>query len=686
MSLTQLSPGVNVREFDLTGIVPNVGMSQGATVGDYKWGPVEKVVNLDHAKELETIFGKPTDANSAYWFSAFNFLAYSGSLKLVRAADGDALNANSDDDETGHAIQIKNEDHFDIIKTAPQGFYFAAKYPGLLGNTLEVQIADHQTFDTWEYKDFFDLKPGSSPQAEEVELSDPNIELGDINDEIHVAIIDREGAFSGVPGSILERFQFLSKASDAKTIDNAPNYYVDFINRNSRYVWAFDMSQGSLFSSVRQDGQMMSIELTAGGSDYPDDPDEITVDISGGGGTGAEAKVTVSGGVIMSVEVTNPGTGYTSAPTISFVDTSTGGTGSGATATAEVSEMITNRGDDWGLKLQPDDGTPVPQFASLISTYKGKLEFGQDSTLVGRSELIRGYELFQDKETTDISLVFLGPGGPGGTNSSNRTVGQWVLDNVCHRRRDCMLFISPDLDDVLNLDQHEAASRVVRFRQTFNRSSSFAAMDSGWKLQYDVYNDKYRWVPLNADIAGLCARTDRTNDPWWSPGGYVRGRIKNIVSLAFNPNQTSRDTIFKNGINPVVTFLTDGTILYGDKTLLARPSAFDQIGVRRLFIILQKAIAKAAKYYLFEFNDQFTRAAFKNMVEPYLREVKGRRGMYDFKVVCDETNNTPEIIMRNEFVASIFIKPQYSIRWITLNFVAIRRDVEFEEVAGGFGG
>ena len=213
-------------------------------------------------------------------------------------------------------------------------------------------------------------------------------------------------------------------------------------------------------------------------------------------------------------------------------------------------------------------------------------------------------------------------------------------------------------------------------------SSSYAVIDSGYKYQYDKYNDVYRHVPLNGDIAGLCARTDNVADPWYSPGGFNRGQIRGAVKLAFNPNQTQRDELYKARVNPVVTFPGQGTVLFGDKTAQAKPSAFDRINVRRLFIVLEKAIATAAKFQLFEFNDEFTRAGFRNLVEPFLRDVQGRRGITDFAVVCDDTNNTGEVIDRNEFRADIFIKPARSINFITLNFVATRTGVAFSEVAG----
>jgi phage tail sheath protein FI len=243
-------------------------------------------------------------------------------------------------------------------------------------------------------------------------------------------------------------------------------------------------------------------------------------------------------------------------------------------------------------------------------------------------------------------------------------------------------FISPDQADTVNVPGRELQN-VIDFRNLL-RSTSYAVLDSGYKYQYDKYNDVYRYVPLNGDTAGLCVRTDTTRDPWFSPAGFNRGQIKNVVKLAFNPDKADRDQLYKNGINPVVNFPGQGVVLYGDKTLLAKPSAFDRINVRRLFIVLEKAIATASKFTLFEFNDEFTRASFRNLVEPFLRDVQGRRGIFDFRVVCDDTNNTPEVIDRNEFRGDIYIKPARSINFIQLNFVAVRTGVEFEEIVGRF--
>jgi len=281
------------------------------------------------------------------------------------------------------------------------------------------------------------------------------------------------------------------------------------------------------------------------------------------------------------------------------------------------------------------------------------------------------YSQFSSSDNVDISLVMAG--GASSTLAAN-------VITLASGRKDCIAFLSPLL---ANVQAADPITSITNFRNVLT-STSFAVMDSNWKYQYDKYNDLYRFIPCNGDVAGLCAQTDRDRDPWFSPAGFNRGQLKNVIKLAFNPNQTQRDTLYKNGVNPVVSFPGDGTVLFGDKTMLSKPSAFDRINVRRLFIVLEKAIAKAARASLFEFNDEFTRAQFVNLVEPFLRLVQGRRGIYDFRVVCDDTNNSSEVIDRNEFVGDIYIKPAKSINFIQLNFVAVRTGVAFDEIVGKF--
>lgn len=311
-------------------------------------------------------------------------------------------------------------------------------------------------------------------------------------------------------------------------------------------------------------------------------------------------------------------------------------------------------------------------FGNLSSTYTTTLAGGTDVDMTD-ADRIRAFNLFANPDSIGVSLI--------ATGSASTAVANHVI-NMAVTRGDALAFVSPTMSNVVDNVGDEATS-ITTTRAAFD-STSFAVMDSGWKYQYDRYNDTYRWVPLNGDIAGLCAYTDSVRDPWYSPAGFNRGIIKNAVKLAWNPTQAERDVLYKNGINPVVTFPGEGTVLFGDKTLLSRPSAFDRINVRRLFIVLKKAISKASRSSLFEMNDEFTRAQFVNLVEPYLRNVQGRRGIYDFRVVCDSTNNTPEIIDREEFVGDIYIKPARSVNFIQLNFVAVRTGVNFEEVVGKF--
>jgi len=420
----------------------------------------------------------------------------------------------------------------------------------------------------WEYWNTVDSAPGQS--AYQTSFGNTSV-----RDELHVVVADQDGLFTGTPGTILEVFSNVSRATDAKTEDGATNYYKTVINTNSNYIWW-----------VRDRSGAASGTATA---------------------------------------IINPTT--TSPLSLSFIG-----------------------GRD-----------------------------GPDENNVALASVLAGYDLFISAEDVDVSLILAGTarGGTHGEQTPN-----YLIDNIAEKRKDCVVFVSPQKADVVNAAGNESTN-VVNFRNAL-RSTSYAVLDSGYKYQYDKYNDVYRYIPLNGDTAGLCVRTDDVRDPWFSPAGFNRGQIKNIIKLAYNPGKADRDILYKAGINPVVTFPGQGTVLYGDKTLLAKPSAFDRINVRRLFIVLEKAIATATKFTLFEFNDDFTRAQFRNLVEPFLRDVQGRRGIYDFKVVCDTTNNTGEVIDRNEFIGDIYIKPAKSINFIQLNFVAVRTGVEFSEVVGQF--
>jgi hypothetical protein len=321
----------------------------------------------------------------------------------------------------------------------------------------------------------------------------------------------------------------------------------------------------------------------------------------------------------------------------------------------------------WGRPLANTSYTTVATSQTV------RLTKGRDEA-PATANTVSAYNLFTH-DGIDISLVL--------TGDANITVQQYVIDNVAEVRKDCVAFVSPPSANVVNQNNLEA-SNILAWNNVLARSSSYAVADSGWKYMFDKYNNTYRYIPLNGDIAGLCVNTDNVRDPWFSPAGLNRGQIKNAVRLAWNPNKTERDTLYAKGINPVVSFAGQGIVLYGDKTLQSKPSAFDRINVRRLFIVLEKAIATAAKFSLFEFNDEFTRAQFVALVTPFLRDIQGRRGIYDYRVVCDSSNNTDQVISSNQFVGDIYVKPARSINFIQLNFVAVRTGVDFTEVVGKF--
>lgn len=648
----QLSPGVNVSEVDLTGFIPAVATTGGAFVGQFDWGPVEEYKTIEDKNKLEKWFGKPSDVNYRDWFSCANFLAYSANLNVVRVVESTALNASAD----GSGILIKNETLHSTILGTPSGdaAMLAARFPGALGNSLKVSMADATTFDSWDtnYKDLFDSAPSTSGFAEN---------LGGSNDELHVVVVDEDGLFSGVPGTVLERFAYVSKAKDAKRLDGEPSFYGSILNKQSEYIWFLEVPAASAYVV---DGSVNELTITDAGTGYVVG-DAITVTGDGNGFT-AEVATIDTGGEILTITITNAGTGYTTA-TVDF----SAGSGTGATADAVITDTSTDAA--WNT------AAAGATFSNLATAYTVSLSAGTNGSAVTANELIVGWDMFTNSEVVDVSLLFV---GDAGGDTEHTAVVKHVIDNVVEARKDAMAFFSPLYSDVVGISESTAVDNAIATRDTVNTVSSYAVMDSGYKYQYDAYNDKYRWIPLNADIAGLAAYTDNVSDPWYSPAGFTRGQIKNVIQLALNPSKISRDKLYKSSINPVVSFTGEGVLLYGDRTQQAKPSAFQKINIRRLFIVLEKAVAVAAKYQLFEFNDSFTRAQFVNMVEPFLREVKGRRGIFDYSVVCDETNNTSEVVDRSEFVADIYVKPAYSINFIQLNFVAVRSGVEFSEIIG----
>jgi phage tail sheath protein FI len=564
----QVSPGVQVQEIDATNVVPAVSTSIGGFAGSFNWGPVDEIVTVSSENELAAKFGAPDDSTAKHFLVAASFLKYGNALKVVRVATGHE-NATSD----GSGQLIKNDEDYDNSSLSVGSWI--AKHPGVLGNSIKVGLvtASVSNFSTIQYltssdatkylySSIFDSIPGTSEYAS-------NLGKTSAADEVHVVVIDEDGAISGEVGTVLESFGYLSQASDAKKSDGSSNYYKDVINQQSAYV-------------------------------------------------------------------------YWAAHDTNLTD-------AGETVSANTTFVTSTTALESSLSGGSDDNTPTT------------------------GEIALGFDLLEDSETEDVNLLFAAPDANG-----EEAIAEDLI-SIASSRKDCMAFVSPPIEDTVG--SSTPAADVKAFADGLT-SSSYASCDSTALYVYDKYNDVYRWIGAAGHQAGLCANTDNVADAWFSPAGVNRGQLLGVTKLAFNPKKADRDTLYKARVNPIVSLPGQGTILFGDKTLLSRPSSFDRINVRRLFITLEKAISTAAKAQLFEFNDEFTRAQFRNLVEPFLRDVKGRRGLTDFLVVCDNTNNTQAVIDGNKFVADIFVKPARSINFITLSFVATRSGVEFSEISG----
>jgi phage tail sheath protein FI len=570
------SPAIVVKEVDLTGVVPNVQSTTGAFVGNFRWGPVRQATLVDTETTLASTFATPNTTNAVDFLSAAYYLRYSNSLFVAREIDSSARNANA----AGlGSVVVRNKNHFDSLASTfgddsgdTNTGAWVARFPGALGNSLEISIcpvgsdSSGTFFSQWDYENQFDGAPGTSAYASA---------RGGSNDECHVVVVDEDGLFTGTPGTILERYAFVSLASDAKNSDGSSNYVRDVINNTSSYIYLATF-EGTLDS------------------------------------------------------FTNAGT-----------------TAAGRTYSASATDPITT---------------------SLTS--------GVDSGTLGTSQYATGFALFNDVDTITVDFLI----APGLASSANQITAVNNLVSIAGTtRKDCVVVASPNREAVVNAATPVATSIVTT--DQFTRSSYLVVSNNYLKV-YDKYNDQYVFIPDASSVAGIMAASDNVAAPWFSPAGQRRGALLGVTGLAYSATKAERDTLYKAGVNPISNIPGQGTLLFGDKTFLARPSAFDRINVRRLFLVMERAISIAARNVMFEFNDEFTRAEFVNIVEPFLREIQGRRGITDFRVICDESNNTSTVVDRNEFVANIFIKPARSINYVTLNFVAVRTGVDFEEVVG----
>lgn len=629
-----LSPGVLTQETDLTITAPAVATSTGAFAGNFAWGPTNEIYQVSNEANLVNVFGKPNNDNFASFFSAKNFLDYATNLMLVRAETSTQLNAVAN----GSAVNIGNSTTYNASFADGQASVggFAAKYPGVLGNSLKVSMADASSYtktlsgtiavaasaNTLTGTDTHfttELAVGSyvvmtvgsvavtatvteiiSDTLANVDVnysstqdgitavahwefysyfatapvdSNQALAVGATGDGLHIVVVDEDGVISGTSGTILEMFDNVSKARNALKFDGTSGYYKNVLN-NSKYVWWMDHPESNAVSTV---------------------------------------------------------------------------------------------GSDFG------DAVVAGAFKDLLAPITSSLSGGVDGDVASDGELMTAYDLFKNTEQVSVSLIF--------TGNVSTDISRYVVQNVAELRQDSIAFISPnDAGAPIIGNTSTSLTSIISWYNTVNLNSSYGVADTGFKYQYDKYNDVYRWIPLNADIAGLCARTDSVAEAWYSPAGLNRGQIKNVTRLAYNPDKAARDELFKRNINPVVSFPGEGTLLYGDKTTMRRPSAFDEIGVRRLFIGLETSIAIASRSFLFEQNTDLTRKLFAGMITPKLRDVKGRQGITDFYVDIGPNVNTPDTIDAGELRANIFIKPVHSIRFIKLNFVATRTGASFTEI------
>lgn len=630
----QVSPGINVSEIDLTTVVPAVSTTEGAISGRFRWGPLNERVLVSSENELANRFWKPNNDVANHWFTAASFLAYGNKLYVARVADeSTALNATSENTtgggNTGVGLLIKNDDHYEASYEDGSGNsgQWAAKYPGTLGNSLKVSICPSANAYESTLTGTVSVTANSTTVTGVGTSFTTELVVGDI--VLFNSLENKVAAIANTTSLTLATPH--ATGASANTATRKWEYYSSFDRAPSTTAYA----------------------TSVGG--IQDEMHVVVVDEDGELSATKETVIARYAGVSKASDATTE------------------------TGASNYYKNVINRQDSYIRWLDHSPNISDAGTSAVNNTYAApalpetfSLAGGHDGGTPSNADIIRGYDKFKDASDVDVSLII--------GADANQTIATHIINNIAEHRKDCIAVISPLRANVVDNEGSEATS-IVEYRNTLP-SSSYAVMDSGWKYTYDKYNDVFRYVPLNGDTAGTMVRTDNTRDPWFSPAGFTRGQIKNVAKLAYNPGKADRDVIYRSGVNPVVAFPGQGYVLFGDKTLLSLPSAFDRINVRRLFIVLEKAISTASNFLLFEFNDEFTRAQFRNMVEPFLRDVEGRRGIYDFKVVADDTNNTGEVIDRNEFVGDIYIKPARSINYIQLNFVAVRTGVEFSEIVG----
>jgi len=636
-----VSPSVIVREVDASAAVPAIATPPAAIAGVFRWGPVGETVLVSSENELVARFGTPTNDNYETFFVAADYLSYANALYVARVDNG-AVKASASDTSSANT-QLHTFGAFD------------AKYPGALGNSLEVGYVKSDKFES-------DVIAVGDVSASKLTGNTQISQTLDFN--------ATQVVFEVVPASALDSNEF--EVDDIITIGNDSVGYQDI--PVTSFTEATLASDGTPTANT---SLIVSHQYTIGlGNSYrlaESDLNKLSLNrkwkyhsLFGRAPQSGNYHVIV-------IDEDGDISGETGAALELYEDVST-------TSTAKLSDGSTNYYKD--VILNKSSWVEVAntthfEASAQSSTYES-LALGTDGTSESATTLgplAGGYDLFKNSNEIDVSFVLQGKGD----NSGN--LANYIISNIADYRKDAVAFISPSKEAVVDENKtNTKLSNVIAYRNALQNSSYFF-MDSGYKYRYDKYNDVYRYVPLNGDTAGLASRVE----PFESPAGFRKGVIKNVVKLAFNPNKAQRDQLYSKDINPVMSQVGQGIVLFGDKTGLGLPSAFDRLNVRRLFISVEKAIANAAQSFLFELNDEFSQTQFKNIVEPFLREIQGRRGIIDFRVIADASVNTPAVVDQGKFKANIFIKPARSINVIELTFVATRSGIEFEEIVGSIG-
>ena len=664
MASTLLSPGVEIQERDLTiGSIETVDVNVGAIAGAFTKGPVLTPIRISTEAQLIETFGEPTDANAETWWTAASFLSYGGVLDVVRASTSGQLSASDDSTTSPYVLSIPTKDVYEAtyFDAGNNAFKWASRNIGTEQNSLRVATID---------------------AGADITLTlDGALGTTTVGTQVVTASASPNGAKSGYIfawDGTNNKVSLITSDTWIAT-DLIENGVTDLnVTAKSQWYDEQEVFTGLNWSSIGPRPGTSPFVAARGGSN-----DEVHVVVYDGTGDISGVPNTVLEKFTYLSKANNGKTSEGSGnyyPQV-FLDKSNWVYWGSHEAT-DLYDVSANQLATGNLAGTNNAGNDSTTAFDLIGGRSYTLAKGAESGGATSGEIISAMQEFADPETIMIDYLLAGPGdtGSGASAKTNTKAVAAAALTIASARKDCIAFLSPYRGDVVGVTSSATQTQnVVDFYDTL-QATSFGVFDNTWKYVYDRFSDKYRYVPCNGDTAGLCAATTANGLPWFSPAGLNRGAIKNAVKLAFSPTRTERDKLYQNRINPVTSLPGQGIILFGDKTALASPSAFDRINVRRLFNVIEKTIGNAAKGVLFELNDEFTRNNFKNVVEPYLRGIQAERGITDFLVVCDSTNNTGAIIDANEFKADFYIKPARSINFITLTFIATRTGVSFEEV------